>query len=147
MPTANFSTTSHTGAVFATTRWTLVLSTGVEADRGEALAALCRSAGAFHGPLRVRALPAAAGPVDELLGLARLSIGNELDATGGLAPLSAPVQAELFARLRGANPERFAVHLSDPEWHRQELDRAEAEKNAFAADFHRKALGGSGSDR
>lgn len=92
------------------------------------------------GPLRLVRLPVAAGPVDDLSDLARLSAGQELDATGGRAPLPGATQLELFRRLRTATPEQFSVRLFNPDWHRQELARAVAETNAFAAEFHRRAL-------
>jgi WD40 repeat protein/predicted Ser/Thr protein kinase len=92
------------------------------------------------GPLRLVKLPVAAGPVGDLSDLARLSAGQELDATGGRAPLPGAAQLELFRRLRAATPDRFAVRLFAAEWHRQEMARAVAETNAFAEEFHRRAL-------
>jgi hypothetical protein len=92
------------------------------------------------GPLRLVKLPVAAGPVDDLSDLARLSAGQELDATGGRAPLPGTTQLELFRRLRTAAPEQFSVRLFAPEWHRQELARAAAETNAIAEELHRRAL-------
>jgi WD40 repeat protein len=126
-----------------------------DTDTGELLSASAPGDWAYHaafigsdrvvwagrgGPLRLLQLPVAAGPVDDLSDLARLSAGQELDATGGRAPLPAAAQLELFARLRATTPDRFAVRLSAPEWHRQEMARAATETNAFAEEFHRRAL-------
>jgi WD40 repeat protein/predicted Ser/Thr protein kinase len=126
-----------------------------DADTGELLSASAPGDWAYHaafigsdrvvwagrgGPLRLLQLPVAAGPVGDLGDLARLSAGQELDATGGRAPLPAAAQLELFARLRATTPDRFAVRLSAPEWHRQEMARAATETNAFAEEFHRRAL-------
>ncbi len=94
------------------------------------------------GPLQLLALPAATGTRAELLDLARLSVGQELDSTGGRTPTPGAIQLELFRRLRAADPERYAIRHFAPEWHRQELARSRAEANAFAEEFHRRALPG-----
>lgn len=126
-----------------------------DADTGELLSASAPGEWVYHaafigadrvvwagrgGPLRLLQLPVAAGPVGDLGDLARLSAGQELDATGGRAPLPGAAQLELFRRLRIAAPEQFSVRLFTPDWHRQELARATAETNAFATEFHRRAL-------
>jgi WD40 repeat protein len=96
--------------------------------------------GSYEGPLRLQALPVIQGAVDELAALARATAGQELDATGGQAQLPESARLEHFDRLRGNNPGRFALHLSEPAWHRQEVRRAAAAGNAFAEEFHRRVL-------
>lgn len=94
------------------------------------------------GPPQLLTLPAATGTRADLLDLARLSVGQELDATGGRTPTPGAIQLELFRRLRAADPERYVLRHFAPEWHRQELARSRAEANAFAEEFHRRVLSG-----
>lgn len=95
--------------------------------------------GAYPGPLRLLDLPAERGSVNDLLELARLTAGHELDATGGLALLPASALLESFIRLQVALPERFALRPA-ADWHRQQVERAMVAGDAFAGEFHRRAL-------
>jgi hypothetical protein len=79
-------------------------------------------------------------PRDELLDLARLSAGFEIDIAGGLSFVPPPEQEALYHRLQARDPARFRITSFAPEWHRQELDRALRTTNTFAEKFHRRAL-------
>jgi WD40 repeat protein len=92
------------------------------------------------GPIRLWELPMESAPRDELLDLARLSAGFEIDVAGGLSLIPPPEQQALFQRLQARDPARFRITSFAPEWHRQELDRALRTTNSFAEKFHRRAL-------